>query len=216
MFPIVPSHIANSGRSHHHHHRSANNGSDRHIPANWTMTAWTGPDTSNSSVVTGQCSTKTTTKSHKKFKPNEEIASGCFSAVNIPKDSKTNLFELFDEFAHVPSSSEVKNQRYTISISTKGYLQCYENRKLPDSIWIKQMRLSNDVHSNNCLLELTPEKMLRLRTLCNVNDGNELVLWFSEDILALMFIPFLTPANIRGEYYRTYRLYNNNECIAFV
>lgn len=38
-----------------------------------------------------------------------------------------------------------------------------------------------------------------LRITKNVNAGNELQLWFSEDILALMDMPFLTPKNIAGK-----------------
>uniref|UniRef100_A0A182NIH8 C2H2-type domain-containing protein n=1 Tax=Anopheles dirus TaxID=7168 RepID=A0A182NIH8_9DIPT len=65
--------------------------------------------------------------------------------------------------------------------------------------WIRSIRLASDVRSFNALLELTATQLLRVRLTCDVNNGEELKLWFSEDVIALMQIPFLTPVNIQRQ-----------------
>lgn len=65
------------------------------------------------------------------------------------------------------------------------------------SNWIRSIRLASDVRSFNALLELTSTQLLRVRLTGDVNNGEELKLWFSEDVIAHMQIPFLTPINIQ-------------------
>ncbi|KAL3281301.1 hypothetical protein HHI36_004512 [Cryptolaemus montrouzieri] len=78
--------------------------------------------------------------------------------------------------------------------------------------WVRAIRLSNDCHSyniqlklqpsqrvSNALLKSSPMPQLILQTVRPILAGQELLLWFSEDILAMLQIAFLTPANIQGQ-----------------
>ncbi|XP_049542839.1 PR domain zinc finger protein 13 [Anopheles darlingi] len=67
------------------------------------------------------------------------------------------------------------------------------------SHWIRSIRLASDVRSFNALLELTASQLLRIRLTTDVANGEELKLWFSEDVIAHMQIPFLTPVNIQRQ-----------------
>lgn len=129
---------------------------------------------------------------------------GCFAATYLQKDVKSKSFE-------VPELSVLKNlkkSKIMLKISATGFLQTED--KLAERIWIKNIRLSNDTYSNNALLEITSNRQLRIRISKNVRPNEEVLLWFSEEILALMYIPFLTPANIRGE------LINNNSLVYYL
>lgn len=83
-----------------------------------------------------------------------------------------------------------------------------------DVHWIRALRLSDDCHSYNVQLRLQPsqkvcstlsKKMpvpkLILQCVRPVQAGQELLMWFSEDILAMLQIAFLKPANIQGTKY---------------
>ncbi|KFB43821.1 AGAP006014-PA-like protein [Anopheles sinensis] len=70
---------------------------------------------------------------------------------------------------------------------------------MKNSNWIRSIRLANDVRSFNALLELTSTQLLRIRLTGDVNSGEELKLWFAEDVIAHMQIPFLTPVNIQRQ-----------------
>lgn len=63
--------------------------------------------------------------------------------------------------------------------------------------WIKNIRLADDIHSANVFLDLNLSS-LQLKTSKEIEPCEELQLWFSENILDLMEIPFLTPMNIQG------------------
>lgn len=39
-----------------------------------------------------------------------------------------------------------------------------------------------------------------LKTIRNVTPGEPLLMWFTENILAMLNIPFLTPSNIQGKH----------------
>ncbi|CAH0556841.1 unnamed protein product [Brassicogethes aeneus] len=78
--------------------------------------------------------------------------------------------------------------------------------------WIRALRLSDDCHSYNMQLRLQPSQRpcstlnknlptpkLILQAVRPIEMGQELLLWFSEDILAMLQIVFLTPANIQGQ-----------------
>ena len=46
---------------------------------------------------------------------------------------------------------------------------------------------------------MTTDKGVILKTLRNINPGEPLLMWFAENILAMLDIPFLKPYNIQGE-----------------
>lgn len=63
--------------------------------------------------------------------------------------------------------------------------------------WLKMVALAEDCQSCNVLLVLA-ERGVVLRTIRRIAPGEELLMWFTENILAMMNVPFLTPANIQG------------------
>lgn len=106
-------------------------------------------------------------------------------------------------------------------MSLKGIIELNEKSKetWPKEIhWIRAVRLSDDCHSYNLQLRLQPspvydslestrqqESRLVLQTVKPIEAGGELLLWFSEEILAMLQVAFLTPANIQGQYLSLYR-----------
>lgn len=186
MFPIVPSHMLASSRQ-----RSGTglpNTSDRPIWNIWSQT---------------ECKSKDLFKIQKKLSKsvvtpcvpaNSVSEDGYFAATFIPKDTLSKSTRGFP----VIDARKTNNQ---ISISAEGLMYCPgSNEHISENIWIKQLRFSMDVHSNNTILEMCPDNELRIRALRKIDINEELLVWFSEEILALMQIPFLTPANIRGMY----------------
>lgn len=63
--------------------------------------------------------------------------------------------------------------------------------------WIKNIRLADDIHGANVFLDINLNT-LQLKTSKEIDQHEELQLWFSENILDFMEIPFLTPMNIQG------------------
>ncbi|KAF7287071.1 hypothetical protein GWI33_002453 [Rhynchophorus ferrugineus] len=77
--------------------------------------------------------------------------------------------------------------------------------------WLRAIRLSEDCHSYNIQLKLQPSyriytnirsgplPKLVLQVVRPISAGQELLLWFSEDILAMLQVVFLIPSNIQGQ-----------------
>lgn len=103
----------------------------------------------------------------------------------------------------------------SVKVNTYGTIEL-ENRSreiwCKDIHWIRALRLSDDCHSYNMQLRLHPTQKpcsnlnknlptpkLILQSVKPIAAGEELLLWFSEDILAMLQIAFLTPANIQGK-----------------
>ncbi|XP_055706749.1 zinc finger protein 77 [Phlebotomus papatasi] len=85
-------------------------------------------------------------------------------------------------------------------ITMKGHLQPTEKSLGSTGGWIRLLQLSRDVHSGNVCLELTNGgSSVNIRCTRNISEGEDLQLWFSEEILAFMQIPFLSPGNIQGQ-----------------
>lgn len=182
MFPFVPTnhHIRPSSTNSH----GASN-SERNF---WSV--WTSECTENKSKKNYQKLNNKSQRAVDSVKTNSSAIVGCFASEFIPKDTKTKSIGALDSYLNV---DKVKK----IYLSTRnGYL--HTNDKTPEQVWIKNIKLSMDTHSNNVLLEIS-NSVLCLRTIRNVNVNEELMLWFSEEILAAMYIPFLTPASIRGK-----------------
>ncbi|XP_031343105.1 zinc finger protein 761 [Photinus pyralis] len=73
-----------------------------------------------------------------------------------------------------------------------------------DVHWVRAIRISEDCHSYNVQLRLKrstkgENPSLTLQAVRSIAIGEELLLWFSEEILTLLQMVFLTPANIQGQ-----------------
>jgi hypothetical protein len=82
-------------------------------------------------------------------------------------------------------------------ISTDGLVLPYES-SLKHKFWLRSVRVADDIPGANVLLDMTDDK-IELKAIKSIDAGDELLLWFSEEILSFMGIPFLTPSNIQGE-----------------
>lgn len=49
------------------------------------------------------------------------------------------------------------------------------------------------------MLLMNTDKGVILKTIRSITPGEPLLMWFTENILAMMNMPFLTPSNIQGK-----------------
>lgn len=193
MFPIIPSHMLRQPTP---VNRSPLGG-DRNLWTVWTDSLLNRNDFSQNfrAVKLESTSAECISESESDGGRSSIQISGCYSSESIPKDSCSYTVENFEMCSPIKDSCE---KHIRLRVTTSGMLQ--SERNIPDHEWIRSIKLSNDTHSNNAILETTDHKQLRVRIIRNVQPGEEILLWFSEEILALMYIPFLTPANIRGKF----------------
>jgi hypothetical protein len=69
-----------------------------------------------------------------------------------------------------------------------------------DRRWILHARLADDCHSYNVILQTSgASNTVTLHVVRSIRRGEELQLWFSEQMLVALAVPFLTPLNIQGK-----------------
>lgn len=97
-----------------------------------------------------------------------------------------------------------------IGTNSRGYLEIMTSTSEQSSrVWRNFPSLAPDIHSSNIHLEVNPPRLAGgeldkrldsfvLKVTKNIPLGGELLLWFSEEILAIIDMPFLTPKNITG------------------
>ncbi|CAG9827270.1 unnamed protein product [Diabrotica balteata] len=125
---------------------------------------------------------------------------------NIPQGSVTQSID--------PTSlvGQPDVQQISVRITPTGTIDLDDRFKSiwsPTTHWIRALRLSDDCHSYNLQLKLYKSSTLKidhneppkliLQAIRPIEVGQELLLWFSEDILAMLQMTFLTPANIQGQ-----------------
>lgn len=121
------------------------------------------------------------------------LNTGSYALETIPKDAKTRPFECIDV-----SSGEVAKCKSFISIDASGII--VNDQKFSESVWLRSLTLAHDTYSHNAQLEITSDHRLRVKVVKNLVIDEEIQLWFSDEILAILTIPFLTPANILGNF----------------
>ncbi|XP_076289830.1 uncharacterized protein LOC143213660, partial [Lasioglossum baleicum] len=78
-------------------------------------------------------------------------------------------------------------------------LKClYRNGIVSTPCWLKIINLAEDCQSSNVLLMTTDEGVM-LKVARYIALGEPLLLWFTEHIIALLSMPFLTPTHIQGQ-----------------
>ncbi|KOC70749.1 PR domain zinc finger protein 13 [Habropoda laboriosa] len=87
--------------------------------------------------------------------------------------------------------------QYVEVAETEGRLYCVDGL-VSTSCWLKIVTFAKDCQSCNVLL-MTTEKGVMLKTIRIVTPGEPLLMWFTENILAMLNMPFLTPSNIQGQ-----------------
>lgn len=120
----------------------------------------------------------------------------CVGAVTLSGLSKDARSRAFSEI-------EIgdRDDKLLIEIDSNGQLI---SANYDEKFWIRKFNISPDTYSNSALLEITGDHKLCIRMIKNLSQNEEILLWFSEDILAEMNIPFLTPSNIQGKQFIWY------------
>lgn len=88
---------------------------------------------------------------------------------------------------------------------------------LRNKFWMRNIRIADDIPAANVILNFHDDRveLKVIKTLC---AGDELLMWFSEEIISFMGIPFLIPGNIQGwcaNLKSAYRLRQLKKIIAF-
>lgn len=189
MFPIIPNHLpSKSAISDQLRVKSFKTLSDHQRPfkiddiiaSSTTPT----PRQSLQFTITGTTTTTTITSII-----NSNSNCGVFGVNLLPKNSISS---------HLESSSilgsEVISSRINLKLKN-GFLQATNGT----AGWLKCVKISSDVHSYNALLEISAnESILQVRLVKDIPGNEELTLWFSEEVIRLMSLSFLTPQNIQG------------------
>ncbi|XP_063974541.1 zinc finger protein 816 [Diachasmimorpha longicaudata] len=115
------------------------------------------------------------------------------AATLLNEDASTDVIDVND-FAK-KSSSVIQ---YVEVANNNGRLYCL-NGLINSACWIKIVTLAKDCQSCNVIL-MSTEKGVVLKTIRVISPGEPLLMWFTENILAMMKIPFLIPyINIQAE-----------------
>lgn len=68
--------------------------------------------------------------------------------------------------------------------------------------WLKQVPLAEDCHSCNVILyQESALPIIKIKTVRKILPGEELVVWFSGELLSILQIPHLLPNNILSEWF---------------
>lgn len=89
-----------------------------------------------------------------------------------------------------------------LSADDTGRLTCVDGHRCPVAdcnCWILSVPLAEDCHAYNCRLAILAPGTVGLHTTATVMPGQPLKMWFPPDVQLMLHVPFLTPANIRGE-----------------
>ncbi|XP_046492542.1 zinc finger protein 177 isoform X1 [Neodiprion pinetum] len=119
--------------------------------------------------------------------------SSVIATTALPHDAATEIVEMdrFKESRNLP----IRNVEV---IFIDGYIRLAKGQESLSSSWLKMVELAKDCQSCNVLLGLA-EKGVIIRTIRYIAPGEELLLWFSDKVLAMLNIPFLVPANIHRQ-----------------
>lgn len=112
--------------------------------------------------------------------------SGAFAQCSLAEEMKSS------EFSEIETCN--RKDQLLISVNSSGNLSANYDEKF----WIRKINISQDTYSNAALLEITNRQKFRVRIVKNVRPNEEITLWFSENALAEMNVPFLSPSNILG------------------
>lgn len=210
MFPIVPNHLMVASAAVARRQTSHNSGS---LPASTSTPNTSNVSGRNHSIWnmwnTALIDNYKTTKSSSKRSASIEITQvGCVAACSLPNNSHAEPGQILPSVIMTAFDRPHQSQPLRIGLSSRSQL-CLETDTVNGTTnpsnwsWINQILVSDDVHSNNIVAEIhrheDGRKELRVRTVRCIDAGDSLRLWFNEEVAALMGVPFLAPANIRGE-----------------
>lgn len=203
MFPIIPAHMLNGAPSTSLGKITINSASSNYSNAFWNV--WTEDflrkkyiSATSSDCLTNHSIDSITDQKHRDSKRSTagktepKLNRGSYAIEAIPKDSRTRSFDCID----LKNEQVVKSKSF-ISIDSSGYIS--NDQKYTESVWLRSLTLAHDTYSHNAQLEITSDHRLRIKIVKNLVIDEEILLWFSDEIIAILTIPFLTPANILGK-----------------
>lgn len=153
------------------------------------------PPMTNTTVADSIVDTTKPRDSKRLMVKNEQTRNyGSYALETIPKDSKSRPFECID----VTCAQEIKCKSFIYIDSCTGFIANDQN--FPENVWVRSLTIAHDTYSHNAQLEITSDHRLRVKIVKHLVIDEEIQLWFSDEILAIMTIPFLTPANILGKH----------------
>lgn len=117
---------------------------------------------------------------------NETITQGVYAAEPL----KMGL--LSREF----NSSQLMTVKRTPKMSVKlvnGVLESSNGYQ-----WLRNIRFSENIYSQNAVFEMTRAGNIRIRTIKSVSKEEEIIAWFTDELALFMSINFLSPYNIKG------------------
>ncbi|RZF37678.1 hypothetical protein LSTR_LSTR003089 [Laodelphax striatellus] len=139
-----------------------------------------------------------TTKQNDLIKELKPAIAGVTASEDIPTGSSTGEINLSQIMENNYEDDQDNKTPITVSLQKDGYLRddidhdCYK--------WLKTLALADDCQSYNVQLRKSPEgQCVKLVVIQPLKKGEKLLLWFSDEILSLLMMPFLTPVNIQGE-----------------
>lgn len=111
----------------------------------------------------------------------------------IEKSSMSHQFS----FDHM-SLDEKMPKKISVNTQSDGSI-APQDSVVKHKFWLRNIRVSDDIPGANVLLDMRDDN-IELKAIKLIHTGDELLLWFSEEILSFMGIPFLAPANIQGTF----------------
>lgn len=206
MFPIIPTHMLNGTPSTSLGKIALNPTNSSYSNAFWNV--WTedflrrkciSTTTSNDCLTNHSIEAMTEVKNQrdsKRIKIETKPIRGSYAVEAIPKDSKTRSFDCID----LSGEYEVKCKSFISIDTSSGYI--VNDQHYSESMWLRSLTLAHDTYSHNAQLEITSDHRLRVKIVKQLVIDEEIQLWFSDEILAILSVPFLTPANILGKIFR--------------
>ncbi|XP_001604522.2 sal-like protein 3 [Nasonia vitripennis] len=114
--------------------------------------------------------------------------------------SQDSFTEIIDVDSLMTDEAPGPLVQYVEIAEAAGKLYCVDNQ-IKAECWLKIITIAKDCQSSNVLL-MTDEKGVFLKTIRPIVSGETLLLWFTQNILAMLNMPYLTSVNIETCYNR--------------
>lgn len=122
-------------------------------------------------------------------RPSSEV----FALDQIAKNTISHQFA----FSQVLSETNLP-KKFNVNVQSDGHL-APQDAAIKTKFWIRNVRIADDTPGANAILGFCDDQ-IELKVIKSINANEEILLWFTEEVISFMGIPFLTPSNIQGEH----------------